>query len=136
MRGVPMAIDLKDQLTKALTAFNNAQQKKSYDDLSNYLAERLTVHRVDDLTPVQGRKSDVLTIFSDNSDGCQNCPVFDFEPATMTVSTINPNVVSVKGKYYDKQTDYPDKKLILIICSYHFTGGLIDRALPVHLPQS
>ena len=69
-----MAIDLKDQLTKALTAFNNAQQKQSYDDLSQYLADRLTVHRVDDLTSIQGRKSDVLTIFSDNSDGSKDCP--------------------------------------------------------------
>ena len=61
--------------------------------------------------------------------------MFDFDPKTMTVSIIDPNVVSVIGKYYDKQADYTDKKHILIICSYHFTGGLIDRALPVHLPQ-
>jgi len=135
MRGVPMPIDLKARLTKALTAFNDAQQRQSYDDLSQYLADRLTVHRVDDLTPIQGRKNDVLAIFSDNSQGCHDCPVFKFDPKTLKISSINRNVVTVKGRYYDKQADYTKKRHKRIACSYHFTTkGLIDRALPVHLP--
>jgi len=130
-----MPIDLKARLTKALTAFNDAQQRQSYDDLSQYLADRLTVHRVDDLTPIQGRKNDVLAIFSDNSQGCHDCPVFKFDPKTLKISSINRNVVTVKGRYYDKQADYTKKRHKRIACSYHFTTkGLIDRALPVHLP--
>lgn len=128
-----MATDLKEQLRNALTAFNDAQGK-SYEGLSEYLADRLTVHRVDDLTPIQGRKSDVLTIFHDSAKGCLDCPVFKFDPSDLKVSSIDSNVVTVlKGDYYDTQADYKGNKPKHIACSYHFTGGLIDRVLPVHL---
>jgi hypothetical protein len=105
---------LEDRTKEALDAFNNAKGYGNYDKLTQYLSpHHVIIHRVDDITPIQGTAAEVVNIF--NHYQTKIWPRFEYDKSSYKQVG---RIVWVKGTYYD--TDASGQPSVSVTCGYHF----------------
>lgn len=117
-------------LTDALDAFNAAKTSGGYDALEKYLYQTVTIHRVDDATPIQGQPADIVAILNASQGATGKWPQLAYDKATLVESAVT-NTVSGTGRYCDNITVGTYIKVAFI---YHFIGQKIDQGSAIPIP--
>ena len=107
-------MSLTSRTRDALDAFNNAEGAGHYDNLTQYLSSHhVIIHRVDDITPIQGTAAEVVNLF--NHYQTKIWPRFVYDVSSYKEVG---RIVWVKGKYYD--TNASGQTSVNVTCGYHF----------------